>query len=104
MPKKSRKVASRQAELSRKKRRSKPQQYVIPERPSPQPQDEDEAPPRPVVQPQRQTFTPTVTPRSQRAAVSVMATYSYVWTEVKRIGLVTGLILAILAVLTFVLR
>ena len=104
MPRKSHRMASKQAQLSKKKRKGTPRVYIPPERTTQATQRAAVAEPRP--EPQTKV-TPLVSPRpagKEKASTSVLAAHSYVWPEVKRIGLVTGLIFIILAVLTFVLR
>ena len=112
MPKKSRRVAAKQAELGQKKRRAvkhpsgveaqvpiaqvgadtrveSPTTAIPTEAPAP-----THAPdiPRGV---SRERPTPAAAPRTLNP---------YIWPEIKRIGIITGLILMILAVLTVLLR
>ncbi len=113
MPKKSsNKMASRQAQLSKKRSRGKPNVYISPEKSAstqPQASKEDSAANEVAVdvalkeRAQVPTVAPTPTKR-EKASASAMETYSYVWPEVKRIGIISGLIFVILAVLTVFLR
>ncbi len=112
MPKKSRRVAAKQAELGQRKRRAAkhpsgveaqvpiaqvgaatrvetPTAAIPTEASAPTP-----APDIPRVVPQERP-TPAAAPRTLNP---------YVWPEIRRIGIITGLILMILAVLTVLLR
>lgn len=105
MPKKSRRVAVRQAELSQKKRRGA-------KHPS---GDEAQAPiaqvgasahvERPRAAIPSEAPGPDIPRRvPQERPAAPYALNPYIWPEIKRIGLLTGLVLVILAVLTVVLR
>ncbi len=107
MPKKSHRVASRQAQLSQKKRKGKPQPYIPTQRSAPEASIEGavETLPRPEPQPEAQAVASArLATRRERVAASVLGSHSYVWAELRRIGLVTVLISIILGVLTFILR
>ena len=111
MPKKSRRVAVRQAELGQRKRRSNragaqaqgPEAQVsAPIVQSTEPiAATSEAPAVPqaasVPETPRSVPQPAHTPAARAAA-------PYMWPELRRIGVITGLMLVILAVLTAVLR
>lgn len=109
MPKKSRRVAARQAELNQKKRRA-PKHTSHPELPTaPTPQDESvgllETPSPSVPSRAPAPPVPSRTPRQHISPTAGnQATSPYTWPEIKRIGLLSGLIFGILAVLTVVLR
>ncbi|MBI4282689.1 MAG: hypothetical protein HY672_04310 [Chloroflexi bacterium] len=108
MPKKSRRIAVKQAELGQRKRRAT-------KRPS-----DDEAPVpvaptqaavgvgSPGATPPRATSSDTSRRLPQErptpAVAAPLAANPYIWSELKRIGSITGLVVAILVVLTVVLR
>ena len=112
MPKKSRRVAAKQAELGQRRRRAakhpsdveaqvpvaqvgsatrveRTTEAIPTEAPAPAP-----APDIPRVVPQGRP-TPTAAPRTLNP---------YIWPEMKRIGVISGLVLVILAVLTVLMR
>ncbi len=111
MPSKSRRVAAKQAELGQRKRRAvKHSSGVEASMPA-----AVAAPPTQTAAPRAEPTTPspgTATldrpvrvPQERRPQAPVTRPHSsYIWPEIKRIGIVTGLILAILAVLTVLLR
>ena len=123
MPSKGRKAASRQAQLNRKKRRSKnPRQpefeaapvmsqtaveTAVAEPEIEEPATVEESTPQPEV-----TTRPTPRERSTRrrggtrgaAAEQTPLVYQYLGKEIRQIGMITSLIVAILVGLTFVLR
>ena len=111
MPRKSRRVAAKQAELGQRKRRAvKHSSGVEASMPAAM-----AATPTPIAAPGAETTTPspgTATldrpvrvPRERRHQAPVTRPHSsYIWPEIRRIGIVTGLILTILAVLTVMLR
>ena len=113
MPKRSsHKMASKQAQLGKKKRKGKPNVYVPPKRETSsevaQPLQQEstiaeEVVPDAVPSQQIKTSAPRFTKR-ERVSTSAMETYSYVWPEVRRIGTITALISVILVVLTILLR
>ncbi|MFH1560644.1 MAG: hypothetical protein ABID84_04465 [Chloroflexota bacterium] len=108
MPKKSRRVAAKQAELGQRKRRAAKHpsgvEAQVPiaqvgaaarvEAPRAAPPPRAPAPDIPRIVPQE----------SSTHAVAPSTLNPYIWPEIKRIGTITGLILIILAVLTVVLR
>jgi hypothetical protein len=109
MPKKSRRVAARQAELGQRKRRAPKHQSHPEPLPAPTPQDEGVA--------LLETLGATVSSKAPAPAVPRLAPQQhtsrivrsrsvspYTWPEIKRIGLLSGLIFGILAVLTIFLR
>ena len=111
MPSKAKKAASRQAKLRQKKRRGKGGVEAFDPGPT-EPRSpaeataaevEGESPP---ARPAMATAAPRRQPsrRSGRgAADEPMPRYQYLGVELRRIGVVTGIILAILAALSFVL-
>ena len=109
MPKKSRRVAARQAELSQRKRRA-PKHPSHPEPlAAPTPREEGvatlETPSAAVPSTAPAPTVPRRTPQQHPSpTVSARSVSPYTWPEIKRIGLLTGLILTILAVLTVFLR
>ena len=110
MPKKSRRVAVRQAELGQRKRRSN--------RAGAQAQGLEAQVSAPIVQSTEpiaatsevpQAASVPETPRSvpqpaPTPATAARAAAPYMWPELRRIGVIAGLMLVILAVLTAVLR
>lgn len=124
MPSKGRKTASRQAELNRKKRRSKnPRQPEFEAAPVTSQAATETAVAEPEVeeaitvedstdQPQPEAVRPAPRVRSPRrrtgsraAAVdSTPLVYRYLGKEIRQIGIISTLIVAILVALTFVLR
>ena len=111
MPKKSRRVAAKQAELGQRKRRAAKHHSEIE---ASVPVARVGATTR-VEMPVATTATPTQeTPalsvprrvtQERPAPVPTHRSYNpYIWTEIKRIGISTGLILIILGVITVVLR
>ena len=116
MPKKSHRVAAKEAELRHKKRRGRPNVYVPPVG-VPSTATEETATQAQIVSPvETETFAPA--PRSERATsrapvattargraiASSLSSYTYLAKELRRIAMVTGIISAILVGLTFVLR
>ncbi|MBF8268186.1 MAG: hypothetical protein HW388_1694 [Dehalococcoidia bacterium] len=109
MPKGSRRVAVRQAELSSQRKR-RPQKHPSNPEPLPAPAPQDGVTPpaemsRRAASPQAPaTAAPRRTPRGNTPSITSQPSSGlYVWPEMKRIGLLTGLILVILAILTVVL-
>ena len=117
MARKSRRVAAKQAELGQKKRRASKHHAGV-EASLPTVRDEVSAPSRPAAAATatatRQetaassaTATQEVTrpaPSARQAPAATARTHNpYVWPEIKRIGLVSALMLVILGVLTVVL-
>ncbi len=112
MPSKGRKAASRQAGLKshRKNRKSGPQVFATGPTVSSRPAEEQDsadaapAPTRPAAPP---VMVPRVTSRASKAAQSAAAAAAaqqpYMTKELLRIGMVTGVILVILAVAAVVL-
>ena len=123
MPKKSKRVAARQAQLSgrgRRARRHGPSGLVSQSSPStpPAPAAEDDVTPDlaqpaaveaqvPVPQqsrPAEAPITPAAPIRSRRRAAAALSPVPYFKPEIVRIGVITSIIFAILAVLTIVLQ
>ena len=124
MPSKGRKAASRQAQLNRKKRRGKgPRQpefqaapvmsqtaveTVVAEPETEVPATSGDSTPQP--QPEAAPQTPRVRSARRRGAQrgaaedSTPMVYQYLGREIRQIGIITSLIVAILVGLTFVLR
>ena len=112
MPSKGSKAASRQAKMRQKRRRGKGGPQIMdsgPTAPPPEAEvDEDAQAAAPKPRPQRRQ-TPVAkraAPPSRRAAQEATAAEarpSYLGTEIRQIGVLTGFIAVILAVLTFVL-
>lgn len=106
MPKKSHRVASRQAAVSRERKRKKRAQTA-------QRQPMPTIPPTPAVEAQPaepsaasepSTVTITQTPPSTRPSARAIAPrYQYVTAEIRKIAILAAVILAILITLTFVL-
>jgi hypothetical protein len=113
MPKKSRRVAVRQAELGQRKRRfhragaqaqGPATQVSAPIVQSTEPiaaTSEAQAVPQAASVPETPRSAPQPAPAPTTAA---RAAAPYMWPELRRIGVITGLMLVILAVLTAVLR
>ncbi|MFQ5924731.1 MAG: hypothetical protein ACE5IE_01865 [Dehalococcoidia bacterium] len=100
MPRKSHRVASRQAEVGKERKRKKrsraPQRHAVatPDKPAGVPPHSPSVTPEPIAPPlpQPRPSTRPVTPR-----------YQYVAVELRKIAILTGAILVILIVLTFLL-
>lgn len=101
MPKKSHRVASRQAAVSKERKRKKRSQSsqrrvtATPVKPASVPPDGPSVTPEPIAPPltQPRPSTRPVTPR-----------YQYVSAELRKIAIIAGAIFVILIVLTFLLR
>ena len=118
MARKSRRVAAKQAELGQRKRRASKHHAGV-EASLPAVRDEVSAPSRPAASatatatrqeaaapgaPTATAEAPRPAPSARQAPAAAARTHNpYVWPEIKRIGLVTGLIVVIMAVLTVVL-
>ncbi len=106
MPKKSHRVASRQAAISRERKRKKraqaAQRQPMPAKPA---IPTIEAPPaEPPVGSEPSTITITQTPPSTRPSVRTIAPrYQYVTAEIRKIAILAAVIVAILIALAFVL-
>ena len=112
MPKKSRRVAAKQAELGQRKRRAvKHPSGVEAQEPIAEPvaatgvQGFTASIPTEAHAPPLAPDLPRVVPRERPTPAAPPPTLSpYIWPEIKRIGVVTSLVLMILAVLTVLLR
>ena len=112
MPKKSRRVAAKQAELGQRKRRAaKHPMGVEAQIPVAQVGAATQVEGSPEVVPTEATAhtpapdIPRAAPQGRPTPNAAPRTHNpYIWPEIKRIGVITGLILIILAVLTVVLR
>ena len=111
MPKKSRRVAAKQAELGQRKRRApKHPAGVEAQEPTQAAYGEDPAVEVPraaiaTVAPARAPDLPRVVPQERPATAAAPRTVNpYIWPEIRRIGIITALVLVILAVLTVLLR
>ena len=116
MPRKSRRVAAKQAELGQKKRRASKHHTGV-EASLPTVREGvpvGAAPTSTATVTRQETAAPTVSagtpaatrpaPSARQAPVATARTHNpYVWPEMKRIGIITGLIVVILGVLTAVL-
>ena len=110
MPKKGHRAASRQAQLRRRRRRGKggPEIFaagpITPTEPSvvEEPAAEAEFQPESVAEPAPQP-TESVRRSRQRASTEAVPVYTYLRAELRRISIIAGLILVILAILTVVL-
>ena len=118
MPRKSRRVAAKQAELGQRKRRASKHHAGV-EASLPVVRDEVSAPTRPAASAtatatRQETAAPAAStaasaaprpaPAARQAPAAAARTNNpYVWPEIKRIGLLSGLMMVILAVLTVVL-
>ena len=105
MPSKSRRAASRQAQLKRRRRgRQRIQEFdagpTEPERPA-----EDDADAAVVVMPATPVSQASARPhRSRRqTAIETPLRYDYLGTEIRQIGVITAMIAAVLVLLTFLL-
>lgn len=106
MPSKSHKAASRQAKLRDKRRRGKAAPQVFDAGPSEATQaavEQDSEAPAPPLAEAAAPRAARQTRRSRRAEAEVAPTYPYLGGELRRIGVVAVGILAILAVLSFLL-
>ena len=124
MPKKSKRVAARQAQLSgrgRRVRRHGPSGFVqrsplstppeqvaeddgAPERAEPTTAVETQATVPQRTEPAAARVTPAAPARSRRRAATTLSPMPYFKPEILRIGVITSIIVAILAVLTVVLQ
>ena len=118
MPRKSRRVAAKQAELGQKKRRASKHHAGV-EASLPTAREDASAPVAAAASStatatRQETAVPAVSagtpeatrpaPADRRAPAAATRTHNpYVWPEIKRIGVITGLMIVILAVLTVVL-
>ena len=111
MPKKGHKAAARQAQLSRKKRRGKGRPEIFaagPVKPADSPHaaehsDEAELDTKLAREPMAATPARATGRARQLAAAAPNLTHAYLGAELRQIGLITIVIVAILAVLTVVL-
>ena len=111
MPSKSRRAASRQAQVRRRKRRSKAQPQDFD--PGPTESARESAVAEPVMDPEVRPEPAMPTADSRQAArprrrasagsQSTPAVYRYLGPELRRIGMMAGIIVVILAILTVVL-
>src|SRR5690606_17614924 len=104
MPKSSRAVAQRYAAASRKRRKSERQQPPAPAeaRPAESLPSQPSAAPTPAAASPGPTSRPRPVPR--RVPIDYSAQYSYVWTDLKRIAVITGGLLLGLVGLTYVIH
>ena len=114
MPRKSRRVAAKQAELGQKKRRASKHHTGV-EASLPTVREGvpvGAAPTSTATVTRQETAAPAVSaatpaatrPAARQAPVAAARTHNpYVWPEMKRIGIITGLIVIILSVLTVVM-
>ncbi len=98
MAKKSRKVAAKYSELSRAKRRKQRAKPSLQTGTISAPESQEISEPRPIKSPVLRA-APRTQPQPKRAA----AAYQYVRADLKRIGILAGMMIIILIVLTFVL-
>ncbi len=106
MPNKGRKIASRQAQVRDKKKRGRAAPQVFEAGPvqpaAPVDDAEEEAPP---LQPTPAIVQARASVSKRRSrATEPVAGYKYLGTELRRIGLITSLIVVILVALTVLLR
>ena len=113
MPSKSRRAASRQSQVQRRRRRSKAQPQDFD--PGPTKSSRESAVAEPVVEPEvglepalagatavsRQMATPRR--RASSGGSTTPAVYRYLGAEMRRIGMIAGIMAVILTILTFVL-
>ena len=108
MPKKSHRVAAKQAELGQRKRRSAKHPIGIGEQKLSLPVGEDaldEKPPYVMsTEPHKPSVQTTTIHQRNYRTDNARLYNAYIWPEVKRIGTITGLVLVILATLTVALR
>lgn len=113
MPKKSRRVASRQAQLSGRSKRVRthgpggiPATNPPTPAPAPRPQSWSPAEARPSSKTAPETPRPTsaTAPRARGRIVQLRPAESYFVPELRRIGVTTAVIFAVLVILVFVLR
>ena len=113
MPSKSRRAASRQAQLQRRRRRGKARTQEF----DPGPTESIRGPDAPMVEsdeglpadaevvaPLNSTASRAPRPSSRGAASEPAPTYAYLGSELRRISAIATLIITILVALTFVLR
>lgn len=117
MPKKGHRTASRQAQLQRRSRRNRGRTQVVDSTPdvdttappavSVEPGIEQPAASAPVAVAEHSGRTGRATRRARQRAepdLSPLTTYPYLGAELRRIGMLTALIVVVLAVLTVFLR
>ena len=98
MAKKSRKAAAKYSQLSRAKKRKQRARPFLETGTISVPESEEIAEPQPIESPVSKA-TPRTQPQPRRAT----AAYQYVRSDLKRIGILAGMMIIILIVLTFVL-
>ena len=110
MPSKSKRVASRQAKLSAKKRKGKAAPQVFEAGPTTRALDEDVESSGPKPQPRRSAPIPSLSTTEGRSPTPTRSgsdgetvTYPYMLTELKNIAIIAGLIFAAIVALSFVL-
>lgn len=98
MAKKSRKTAAKYSQLSRAKKKKQRASPSLQTGTISAPESQEIAEPKPIKSPVSKT-TPRTQPELKRAIVA----YQYVRADLKRIGILAGMMIIILIVLTFVL-
>ncbi len=98
MAKKSRRVAARYSQLSKAKKKKQRGSPSLQEGTISVPKSQEIAEPTPIKPPVSKT-----TPRAQPGPKRATAAYQYVRADLKRIGILAGMMIIILIVLTFVL-
>ena len=98
MAKKSRRVAARYSQLSKAKRKKQRGRPALQTGMVSAPESQEIAEPTPIKPPVSKT-----TPRAQPGPKRATAAYQYVRADLKRIGILAGMMIIILIVLTFVL-
>lgn len=98
MAKKSRRVAARYSQLSKAKRKKQRGRPSLQTGMVSAPESQEIAEPTPIKPPVSKT-----TPRAQPGPKRATAAYQYVRADLKRIGILAGMMIIILIVLTFVL-
>lgn len=99
MAKKSRKTAAKYSQLSRAKKRKQRGKPSLQTGTISAPESQEIAEPKPIIKSPVSKTTPRTQPELKRAIVA----YQYVRADLKRIGILAGMMIIILIVLTFVL-
>ncbi|MDY6907408.1 MAG: hypothetical protein SV910_04130 [Chloroflexota bacterium] len=104
MPQKSHRVASRQAEVSReRKRKKKSRGPQVSQRNPASPPDEAALASVDGPGPAPEPISPATPPRRERPQRVALPVYQYVYADLRRIAIIAAAILVVLIVLTFVL-
>ncbi|MBM3157717.1 MAG: hypothetical protein FJ004_10605 [Chloroflexi bacterium] len=102
MTRKSHKRAARYSELSRTRKRKQPLRH-LPEQQAAPAQPKEEVATASVEKPLASRVQPKIQPKVTSAQSKMLTSYQYVRDDLKKIGILTGAIIVLLIILTFVL-